>query len=110
MKISEIRRWNGLSTYSRIIQPHQKLNIWLPEQKPLLARISPPKTEQPAKPALSPMTKSDGQTITYTVRNGDTLWDIADRFGVSTREIKKWNRRRSNLIRPGDQLKIVVPE
>lgn len=51
-----------------------------------------------------------GQVVQYRVRSGDTLWRIAQRFGVTTANLTAWNSLpRSGLIRPGDNLKIYVP-
>lgn len=51
-----------------------------------------------------------GQVVEYRVRQGDTLWKIAQRFGVTTANLTAWNRLpRNGLIRPGDNLKIYVP-
>jgi len=45
----------------------------------------------------------------YTVRNGDSLWTIARRFGVTISDIKEYNRMgRRSLIRPGQKLIIPV--
>ncbi len=42
---------------------------------------------------------------TYTVRQGDSLWSIAKRFGVSEKELRVWNRLGwKNVIRPGQAL------
>lgn len=107
--ISQIRRWNGLSS-SRIIYPEQKLNIWLPKDSPFLAVSS--KNIASAKVAVKddPPKSSNSKTIVYKVRRGDTLWDIASRYSVSIRNIKRWNNRRSNLIKPGDKLKIITTQ
>ncbi len=40
----------------------------------------------------------------YYVRNGDVLGTIAQRFGVSIRNLKEWNNLRGNLIRVGQRL------
>lgn len=40
----------------------------------------------------------------YRVRNGDVLGLIAQRFGVSVRNLKAWNNLHSNLIHPGQRL------
>ncbi len=40
----------------------------------------------------------------YCVRNGDVLGTIAQRFGVSIRNLKEWNNLRGNLIRVGQRL------
>ncbi len=51
-----------------------------------------------------------GQMVQYRVRPGDTLWQIAQRFGVTTANLTTWNKLpRSGLIRPGDNLKIYMP-
>lgn len=42
----------------------------------------------------------------YRVRRGDSLYIIARKFGTSVRKIKRTNKLRSNLIRPGKRLLI----
>lgn len=44
---------------------------------------------------------------TYTVRKGDSLWKIAQRFGVTEKKLRVWNRLGwSNLLRPGQLLAV----
>jgi LysM repeat protein len=46
-------------------------------------------------------------TTTYRVREGDTLWEIARRSGVSVRELARANRRNQRAaLRPGVVLRI----
>jgi len=41
----------------------------------------------------------------YTVRSGDSLWKISQKFGVSEKQLRVWNRLGwSNLLRPGQKL------
>jgi membrane-bound lytic murein transglycosylase D len=49
-------------------------------------------------------------TKTHTVQKGDTLYRIANRYGVSLEELRRANRigRRNSAIRPGQRL--AVPE
>lgn len=50
------------------------------------------------------------RVVRYRVRSGDNLWSIASRFGVSTRELQSWNKLgASSMIRPGDELRVLVP-
>ncbi|MDE2664446.1 MAG: LysM peptidoglycan-binding domain-containing protein [Gemmatimonadota bacterium] len=50
---------------------------------------------------------SDGAgPVTIVVRPGDSLWLIARRHSVSTRELIEWNRLSSTRIHPGDRLEI----
>ncbi len=47
------------------------------------------------------------ELVSYQVRQGDTLWSIAKRFGVSAEDLLSWNKLAANShIRPGDQLKV----
>jgi len=45
----------------------------------------------------------------YTVRRGDTLVTIADRFGVSTESLRRWNHLKSNVVRPGSTIAVTEP-
>ncbi|MCW5211487.1 transglycosylase SLT domain-containing protein [Desulfobulbus sp. TB] len=42
----------------------------------------------------------------YKVRHGDSLWSIARKHQVSTRDIKQWNQLNNNLLHPGKKLVI----
>lgn len=108
VSLAEIRTWNGLG-YSRLIKPGQTLNIWLlpggtqgrvaAQPAAVLAQAAPPPVND-SQPVRS------GE-ITHTVASGETLWDIAQTYNVSIGDIKRWNGKRSNLIHPGDALKIM---
>lgn len=65
----------------------------------------------PGTPARAArLASQSGQVVQYRVRPGDTLWRIAQRFGVTTANLTAWNKLpRNGLIRPGDNLKIHVP-
>ena len=45
----------------------------------------------------------------YAVRRGDTLITVADRFGVSVEELRRWNHLSSNAVRPGASLTVAEP-
>lgn len=46
-----------------------------------------------------------GRKVVHTVQTGDTLWDIARRHGVTTRQIADWNRIALNgTLRRGQKL------
>jgi LysM repeat protein len=46
----------------------------------------------------------------YTVRQGDTMWDIANRAGVSMAELKKANARVASALKPGTTLVLPTHE
>jgi membrane-bound lytic murein transglycosylase D len=45
----------------------------------------------------------------YAARRGDTLITVADRFGVSVEELRRWNHLSSNFVKPGNSLAVVAP-
>ena len=93
-RASKIRAWNGLS-YGQYIKPKQKLNIWIPENA----------GDVKNKLSKSKKTKEE-PGVYYTVKTGDTLWDIAKKYGVTIRELRKLNKMRGSRIRPGDRLRV----
>jgi LysM repeat protein len=46
------------------------------------------------------------KTIYHSVKRGESLAEVARRYGVSSSELKKWNRLRSNKVKPGRRLAI----
>lgn len=49
----------------------------------------------------------NGQKTVHVVRRGDSLWDIAQQFGVSTSQLARWNGMAPrDILRPGQKLAI----
>jgi membrane-bound lytic murein transglycosylase D len=60
----------------------------------------------PVPPAAEP----SAHTRLYTVRRGDTLVTIADRFGVSLSQLRRWNAISSGVrVVPGRRLRVAEP-
>jgi membrane-bound lytic murein transglycosylase D len=92
-RAANIRKWNGLY-YGQHIYPDQKLNIWIPDNRP-----------EPLVKSTQ-VTTFSGSYEEYVVKKDDTLWEIAQIFKVKVEEIKYWNNKTSNTIKPGEHLKI----
>jgi LysM repeat protein len=61
------------------------------------------------KPAAKPATKSVKPSVKYySVKNGDSLWSISNKFGVSVESLRKANKlSKKAILQPGQ--KLVVP-
>ena len=45
----------------------------------------------------------------YTLRRGDTLVTVADRFDVSVDQLRRWNRMSSSAVAPGKVIRVAEP-
>jgi membrane-bound lytic murein transglycosylase D len=116
--IASIRQWNNIQ--SNTIRIGQKLTIYVPANKAhhyrninemSFSEKQKVKTQpvQAKTPQQTAEKNTDGYTY-YTVKQGDTLWDIARRHpGVSESDLRNWNNfNNSSKIIPGQKIKILV--
>ena len=59
----------------------------------------------PVPPSAAP----SAHMILYTARKGDTLVTIADRFGVSLSQLRRWNKITGIKVQPGSRLHVAEP-
>jgi membrane-bound lytic murein transglycosylase D len=117
--LSDLRYWNNI--YRNTIRVGQKLVIYVDPgkyeyfskvslmsfaDKQLLTGKAIPSTTPPV--AYNEVLESDGTFITYTVRNGDTIWDIVKMFdNVTTTQVLSLNNISDpGKIKIGQKLKI----
>lgn len=85
--VLSLARWNHINP-NAVLHPGQHLTLWDHGQAAPLNAI---------------------QRITYTVRPGDSLFQISQRFNVSMSQLSAWNHVSPNqLIYPGERLTLYV--
>jgi membrane-bound lytic murein transglycosylase D len=58
---------------------------------------------------LAPVASPSARMLLYTARRGDTLVTIADRFGVSLSQLRRWNNIAGVRVEPGRRLRVSEP-
>ena len=92
---ASLARWNGMAPIDTL-RVGQKLVIWTKKgagtQRVSLIDTGP---------------RQNLQALRYTVRKGDSLSRIADRFNVRVSDIKRWNRI-GKYLQPGQKIKLYI--
>lgn len=90
VRISDIKRWNHLRSVHRI-RAGRKLVLWVPNRR-----------------GRSYVTdKKSSLKGYYIVQNGDSLWSISRKYDhLTTSKLKQINNLWSNLIKPGQRLRL----
>lgn len=92
VSVRELAAWNAMAP-GDTLSIGQKLVVW---------------SEQ-AAPALSPVDRDLTRKLRYTVRSGDSLYAIAERFRVTVSDLVRWNGiSRNKILRPGQTLTMYV--
>ncbi len=87
MGLSVIRSWNNLYG-RRFLQIGQKLKV----------------SSTPAPKVTAKNTPDGKRKIIHTVRRGETLIEIADRYDVWVKNLRSWNNIRGSMIRVGQKI------
>ncbi len=90
--VDDLMKWNNLSSAN--IHPGDTLVV---------------RGGSAAKSAKDAPKEKSGDFITYTVKQGDSLFDIAKSYKTTIDSIVKWNGLTDTKIKPGDKLKIKKP-
>ena len=94
-------------------QPLAELPRSLPMRPVLLAGMQPWPTGQAEReedtpaPAAAPATRR----VYYTARRGQTVNDVAERFGVTPAQLRRWNDlgHKTHHLHPGRELVLLLP-
>ena len=90
VNLRQLAKWNGMAP-TDTLRPGKTLVVWVNNV-----------SKGQRKDAVM-------RTLTYTVRNGDSLARIAGKFNVKVSDIQKWNQSKlKKYLQPGQKLKIFV--
>jgi len=97
----QVAKWNGMGT-TQLLKPGMELLIFNTSQKSQI--------EQTAKNEVQPARKDVIRKVNYSVRRGESLSLIANKFNLSVNNIKQWNEElySKKYIQPGDKITLYV--
>ncbi len=113
VKISDLQRWNKIKSTLRIgqilvIQKNDSSATESYTRKIASASVAPATSVTTVTPASKGAANHTGKYVMYTVKKGDTLWEISRKFeGVTLNDIMSINgfTKRSKIL-PGNKIKI----
>ena len=86
VRTEQLAEWNGMAP-GDTLRTGQRLTVWVPEASG---------RDRTAK-------------VRYQVRQGDSLWAIAQQFNVGLEELRSWNNLgQDSILRPGDRVTVFV--
>lgn len=113
--LSQVRNWNNIR--GNVIRVGQKLTIYVPEnQKDYFERFNSMSFAQkqstvgktPTTNAVRANSGGSSSDEYYTVKRGDTVWEIAGRYsGITPQQILRWNNLNNNSkLSVGQKLRV----
>ena len=126
--VEDLKQWNhfgALGRRSRGLQIGSVVEVWPapgtqvappppasaanPPMVALAGAASVPTTGGASAPA-APASPSEPRPTRHLLAPGETLWSVAQRYGLSVEDLKRWNGiTRARSIRAGTQLSLVAP-
>lgn len=98
--VRQLAKWNGMAPRDTLT-PGKTLVIWTKDKSKVSAF-------NPAE-FVHPFEQNTTRRIGYTVRSGDSLARISQRFRVSINNLKRWNRLEGRkYLQPGQRLTLYV--
>ena len=122
VSVEDLQTWNSLGKKARKgLQVGTVLTVWPgPGAAPIEVKpaVAVAQTERPAIPvqpaapsakaAVTPVTAVANKPGMHQLAEGETLWSVAQQYGVSVDDLKRWNRiRHARSLRPGLNLRVV---
>ncbi|MFT2096893.1 LysM peptidoglycan-binding domain-containing protein [Marinomonas sp. 2405UD66-6] len=88
-----LARWNSMGLADPLM-PGQKLVVWL----------------QPKESTNTNSTRSVMKKVVYTIRSGESLALVANKFKVSVNDIRSWNPKVASqkYVQPGDKVTLLI--
>jgi membrane-bound lytic murein transglycosylase D len=103
---ASLARANGLSTKSRV-RTGRVLQLPDGAEEPVMASRTPSRSRASSRTRDTASTASDGEYQYHVVRQGDSLWSISQKYGISLAQLNAINGLgRRSVLKPGQKVKV----
>jgi len=105
--VEDLRSWNNLPRRKRGLQVGTLIQVYPGKGSAVEERSGTVvASREPPRAAAA----SSSRSAVHTMAAGDTLWSIAQRYGVTVEDIKRWNNiKDTRSIPAGKQLTVAAP-
>jgi FOG: LysM repeat len=103
VKVSDVQYWNNIK--GNMIHPNQRLVIYT-GQAP--ARSASSTTATSTSSSASSSAPANSQKTTHTVKSGESLGLIAQKYGTTVAKLQSWNSGLRSTIHPGQKITVYV--
>jgi membrane-bound lytic murein transglycosylase D len=116
VSVEDLKRWNHFGAsgrHARGLQIGTVVEVWPPAGLALTtpslpAAVAPAGVNPPTAPAVQ--ASAEGRPSTHQLAAGETLWSVAQRYGLAVEDLKRWNRiTQARSVRAGTQLNLAAP-
>jgi len=91
VSVQSLARWNNMAPKD-VLRPGQTLAVWIDQDNTSVIRNN----------------REVVRKVGYVVRQGDSLYRIANKFNVRIADIERWNRIDQKYLQPGQRLTLYV--
>jgi membrane-bound lytic murein transglycosylase D len=102
VSVEDLRAWNKISKRQRTLSVGRQLEVW--------PRNAPTQIEERAGTVVAHRDSGGRRPATHSLAAGETLWSVAQRYGVSVEDIIRWNKIKDHRTLPtGKVLQVTAP-
>ncbi len=107
VRVSDLRIWNDIP-YGKHLRTDATIDIFIPTDERDLVEENLASENKNKKQSASSKKSQKSYWTTHIIKSGESLGIIAEKYGVTVRDIKNWNGIRKNKIISGQKLEIYI--
>ncbi|MBJ6759269.1 LysM peptidoglycan-binding domain-containing protein [Myxococcaceae bacterium JPH2] len=107
VSVDDLKKWNNLPRRNRTLSVGTQLYIWSPQAQPQGTTVAKAATSTGTVVVASNVASQapqNGNKKVHTLAEGETLWSVSQRYGVTVEDIMRWNHIKDHRTVPTGKL------